>query len=653
LIVFELFCFYSIVAKKIVYHQRCYGDIFANGDGIGSIFESICKPCESSIKIGSSEPHAHVIFLLPPWAQILEPKIDMMHPLLSSASNMFRRGFDVTILELRDTSCPPPRQKNLPAMITASLPCGESIRPNATLHHVIQKVYQLNMCLHASNIANKHSSILDGPYGTLHLVPRLLRTLTDVIPRLAKQPQAIVLESNNVAGVLVAETIGIPVVMIASPNEINLITEKSPIWSGIGPLLERRLASFKIGFRLTTMNMIRKALNLPAYHLPSEYYEQVTSVLVHPHYTISRPLPHNTEVIRPLITECVMCNPSHSTQTNLTILVHPLDLDYLKMRSVIRAIVVAKTTFQNQADILCDNEEDSQHLESTECKLHKIFSQLTAVLLIDNKNKLNVPELLPTYIQTENSNSLDSLARHPSIVGIISHCDASSYIPAAMGLQIICISREDDFAGKLVYNGMEKMDYMEPNVDAIAQELVNRLLHDRNLRNRFWEGERKTNYTIETKNSAGEIIARVSYVSKTRNISSMSTKELRLYLGQPPLKQFELLQAQHLFQTRSFFAISFGAILAAIYYAHIFVLTVKHKNQLSFWRRKRRWLSLFVEDVDYALLDFAKWASCEEALHNRWTSYHSQSNGAKEHGRSRTQIAHNEKNRKRKTVKRR
>jgi len=399
---------------------------------------------------------------------------------------------------------------------------------------------------------------------------------------------------------------------------------------------------------------IRKALDLPSYNLPSEYYEQVTSVLVHPHRKVSRLLPYNTEVIRPLTNECVKCHPSLSNQTNVTILVNPLDLDYLRMRSIVRAIVVAKTTFQNQADLLCDEEEDLQHLESADCKLHKILSQLTAVLLTDSAKILNIPELLPTYIRTEKSNMLDSLARHPQTVALISHCDTSSYIPAAMGLQMICISREDNLPGGLVYNGREMADYTEPNVDGISHDLVNLLLQDKSVRERFLHDKRDRNDTIESESSAGEIIARVSYVSKTRNMSSMSTAELRLYLGQPPLQQNELSQTPHLSRISAFFAIIFGAFLAAIYYAYIFLSTVKHENQLSFWRRKHRWLTVLVEDVDVALLDLVSWISCKEALHNRWIKHPQQTNGVKDHGRSsRTQIAHHERNRKRKTVKRR
>jgi len=651
----ELCCFDQGFANKPIYNQRCYGDMFVSPDTIASLFQTSCKPCESIIQLGSMEPHAHVMFLLTPWTQILDSQSDIMHPLFNLASNMFRRGFDVTILELRDPACRSIRPRNVPALIRASLSCEESIRPNATLYHVLQKVYQLSICSPPAENPIKEDlyeyfSTSDGPFDLLDLVPPMLRTLRDVIPRFEKQPQTIVLESNNVAGVLIAEKLGIPVVMVAPPSDVELITEKLPLWSGINQFFDTRITSLKLGLRLTKMNMIRKALDLPAYRQPSEYYERVTSVVIHPYYTLSRPLPYNTEVVRPLLADCVTCNPSYSSHDNITIIVHPLDLTYISMRSVVRSIVVAKTTFQNRADLYCHDDEDNNRIESRDCTLHKSLSQLTAVLLTDLRNS-HIPEMLPSYIRKENSNTLDSLARHPFTVAVISHCDKTAHVPAAMGIQIMCVPRQKGPTQKLVYNGIDLVNYIDPNVKEISQELIRMLVEKNDVENLFVTGKESKNNSIHSKNSASDIIARVSYVSKTRNISAMSHEELRMYLGQR--KKNDSWEKQHFFQRHSPLLITLALFFAAIYYVCVFTWTVKHKNQLSFWQRKRRWLAPLVWDVDPALLELADWIGRSNAPHNRWTSSPSQTNSTKEHGRNRNGTVHHEKSRKRKTVKRR
>jgi len=255
LVLLELFCcIHDSVAKTS--YQRCFGDIFATTDSMASLFQSSCKPCESKISVGSIDPHAHILFLLPPWTQIRVDDSETMHPLMSLASIMFRRGFDVSVFQLRDTNCGF-RREHIPTMVFSSLPCDESIRPNNTLQSVIEKAYNFDLCGDTKDVPT-----LESPYDGLDRAPPLIHSLRHMIPHLFGRPHVFVIESTYVAAALVGEKLRVPVIMIAPPTEVDLITERTPVWRGLYHFFETRRRSLINGMRLMKMNMVRTNLCL-------------------------------------------------------------------------------------------------------------------------------------------------------------------------------------------------------------------------------------------------------------------------------------------------------------------------------------------------------------------------------------------------------
>lgn len=257
LIALELFlCFHEGAAtqkKAAITHQRCFGDLFAAPNSVATLARSNCVACDKRISIGVSDPHAHILFILPPWSQVIDSS-DSLHPLVSLAAIMYRRGFDVTVYQLRDATCRF-RRDNLPAMIFSNLPCDGRIRPNNTVSHYIDKVYNLGLCKHAKN-KNLADNTLEGPYDGLQNVPTMIKTLKDLIPRV-KHPHALVVDSTHAAAVLQAERMGIPVIVLAEPTEVDLITERTPIWRGLYDYFGTLIRTMQTGTRLSRMNMVR------------------------------------------------------------------------------------------------------------------------------------------------------------------------------------------------------------------------------------------------------------------------------------------------------------------------------------------------------------------------------------------------------------
>lgn len=234
-------------------------------DKMADLYSSTCKKCEKQIAVGSSESHAHIAFLLPPWTSIMQGGDTTMHPLMSLASVMLRRGFDVTVLQLRDPSCYFERE-NASSIIFSSLPCEQTIQPNNTLHHLVEKAYNLNMCekidgkLSPSKAkAEGYAYSLEGPYDGLDVLPPMVRSLGDIINRFSHPVNTIVAESSFAAAALIGEKMRIPVVLIARPTEVDLIAERMPVWRGLSNFFESRKRSILLGLRLPQMNMVRRA----------------------------------------------------------------------------------------------------------------------------------------------------------------------------------------------------------------------------------------------------------------------------------------------------------------------------------------------------------------------------------------------------------
>jgi hypothetical protein len=367
--------------------------------------------------------------------------------------------------------------------------------------------------------------------------------------------------------------------------------------------------------------------------MPSDYYKRATWVVVHPDYDLSRTLPYNAYAVRPIVTECIPCEAHLDTGKKMNVIVAPLKLDYASMRSVIRAIVVTKTSLQTQADLKCDVDE-----ESNDCQFYRLLSQITAVVLAAPNLAWNLPDVLPSYITVESTHPIDTLARNPFTVAMISHCDAHAHVTAAMSIGQICIERNG--VTSLAYDGKSLVPYIRANVDDIAEALLKSLVQQGNNKG----------INVASKNSAPDLIARAAHLARMSNNSEFSDDEARLYLGQRKMDPPEVPGAP--FKRIMLWIVAF-VFMAFTAYVHIFMNTVKQETQIPIWRRQYRWIAPYTDDIDPAIFHFTQWLSNPDALHNRWDRGDGRI-GASKHdtGKNRNGAAHSS-NRKRKGVKKR
>jgi hypothetical protein len=381
--------------------------------------------------------------------------------------------------------------------------------------------------------------------------------------------------------------------------------------------------------------------------MPSEYYEKATALLIHPDYSQSGPLPYNAEAVRPLVAQCVKCDPELENDiSNITVLVAPLDLRVESMRAVVRGFIIARQTFQEGQRLHCqDNltrEDQSHPQDSMDCTVYKLLSQVEAVFLTRRDRNALIPELLPPYIRTEKANLVDSLARRPFTVGVMSHCDYNSYLPGAIWMSNLCIARPTD--GPLAYNGRELVPYVQPTAEKVSEELVLMLLKMKGTPNVS---------RLQSKNSAEEIIAKVSHLVKTNNMLTLSDAERRMWLGQPPPTPADENFKSHQMEMRIVMTLIVMLLSLVGMYARTFVSSVKHENQFFVWRRRRRWLEPYTYDLDPALLHFSQWLENKDSDHNKWIAWLQNQEGEQTGTRSRNGGAQNEKNKRKKAVKRR
>lgn len=367
--------------------------------------------------------------------------------------------------------------------------------------------------------------------------------------------------------------------------------------------------------------------------MPSDYYKRATWVVVHPDYDLSRTLPYNAYAVRPIVTECITCDAHLETGNKMNVIVAPLKLDYASMKSVIRAIVVTKTSLQTQADRKCDEDEDSN-----DCQFYRLLSQITAVVLAAPNLAWNLPDVLPSYITVESSHPIDTLARYPFTVAMISHCDANAHVTAAMSIRQICI--EKNGVNSLAYDGKSLVPYIRANADDVAEALLKSLIQ---------QGKNKVT-NVASKNSAADLIARAAHLKRMNNNSEFSDDEVRLYLGQRKIDPPEVTSAP--IKRIMLFVVAF-VFVAFTAYVHIFTSTVKQETQIPQWRRQYRWIAPYMDDIDPAIFHFAQWLSNPDALHNRWDRGDDRKSTSKhDNGKNRNGTAHPS-SRKKKGVKRR
>ena len=342
---------------------------------------------------------------------------------------------------------------------------------------------------------------------------------------------------------------------------------------------------------------------------PSEYFRIPAAVMFHPAVLMENSvLPVNTHSVRPIAPRCTVCDPSLDPANNMTVLVGPLDFDRIQLSSVIRGIANAKASLDAHTDKVCDFGEKiaprNGHTEQ-EC-LHSIFfSKIDVVLLVRKNQTQQLPELLPPFVTVEVSNIVDALARHRYAFAMVSHCGPESDIASYLGVSLLCLpkggsSRELMRHRNRIIGSYDTSESVRS--DDIASGLFSLLLDGVNFR-------MKISYDLLT---ADEVMESVYMI-----LSQYGTTEIRK-LQEDTAKRKEdtepsTLDAMALW----FYAVLYGVLGLAIFYAHSFLDTVKSPSQIPAWKRRFRHLSRITQELDPFLLDFQQWLKDPQSMHNQ------------------------------------
>jgi hypothetical protein len=604
------------------FYQRCFGDILVAESIRDDMVKSTCGQCQKSISsdhISNVQPHAHLLFVIEPWSSLRVSQSEVMHPLIILASNMFRRGFDVTILQLTDPACKLDNEY-FTKYFFSTLACSEPVSSKNTLRSRTKDIGNLSLCDPLISIQQQ----IESPFDGLELVEPMILPLQREIESLKYQPHTIIAQSSLVASTLVAEKLNIPLIMLAEPVEMNLIAERLPQWQGIYQFFVTRIQSITNGIGLAKFNkvsriilswkirnfdfsfevflidfQIRKSLDLLPLSMPSDYYKAADWVILHSVLTTSRRFPSHVQTVRPLFTECIPCQPKLESSRILTVLVAPLDIDSKRMRAIIRGIILAKMSLQTVADMYCDEEQPGINCES-----YKVYSQIRAVVISPIHGSSNIPKMMPPYILVDKSHPADIMARHPFVFVMISHCDATAHLSAAVKLDQICIRRKG--LKFRAFNGRSFVPYHRADPQDIAQALLKLFLQPRPFHN----------FTLSSMNTAPELVAKVAYLKKSQNFSNITKSSIRYHLGQNTEPNEDLIRKEFANDFLSF--ASALLLLTLLIYSNVFLSVVKHEDQISIWRRRYRWIARYTNDMDPAIFDFSKWLVDPNALHNQW-----------------------------------
>jgi hypothetical protein len=333
--------------------------------------------------------------------------------------------------------------------------------------------------------------------------------------------------------------------------------------------------------------------------MPSDYYKAAIWVILHSVLTPSRRFPPNVQAVRPILTECVPCQPNLESSRILTVLVAPLNIDSRRMRAIIRGIIMTKMSLQTVADMYCEEDE-----RGSNCESYKVYSQIRAIVIRPIHEPSNIPSMLPSYISVDKSHPADIMSRHPFVFVMISHCDTTAHLSAAVKLDQICI-RQRGLKFR-AFNGRSFVPYHRADPQDIAQALLKLFLQPRPFHN----------FTLTSMNSAPVLVARVAYLHKSQNISNLTESEIRNSLGQNIEPNEDLIRKGFV---NDFLSFSSALLLLMIFiYSNIFLSIVKHEDQISIWRRRYKWIARYTNDIDPAILNFSKWLVNPHALHNQW-----------------------------------
>ena len=418
------------------------------------------------------------------------------------------------------------------------------------------------------------------------------------------------MDASNLPGVLWAERHKQTIIMLASPNRLDLITEKSPPWKGVWHALQRRIAHFPLGWQFTEINNIRKQMKLNRYHMPSDFFNAAVEVFLYPPIDPTIALPAHIRPIQLHAPQCVFCDRNFPVCRNITIAIMPMDLSLKDARAIIRGIHLARMSFQQQAIMACETNQ-----ESHECKSFQARADLKAVMLVEQWPIPYIPELVPSFLAVESSHILDAISRHSGTSVVISHCNQFSTMPAMAGMTLICIPKKGVPLDAFATGGW----VTTARGNDIARSVIRGVMES---------NKDDTMIKIQNLSNAIEVLELLAFISREKRFLSTNQKQLLLREHLPIFTVTLSSGATPLKWIGTYFVVGF--LLLAAGYTLLFFDHINDPSQIPAFHRKYPLGSAFFAELDHGLIQFQQWLRDDNSFHNTLsnTGHHTRKDGS-------------------------
>lgn len=568
---------------------------------MAALRDSTCEICQSyrpSYHSKSQTNASRIAIVISPWMDISRER--MVHPLVTLAANWIIRGHFVDVHYLHDSSCrndtPTDIISKIAITIMNAMPCDVVMAGNKPLLGKSIELNDLGLCeggLHRSSLVEDKS-----PFAQVSLVEPILKTIQETSRESIKY-ELILVDASNAAGVFWAELLKVPIVMLATPNHLDLITGENPPWQGVWDALQRRVKQFRLGWQFSQMNQIRKHLGLKLFSLPSDYFDSAVEVLLYPPIDYKHSLPANIRPIFPFTPQCVSCDRNFPMRHNITVAIMPMDLTLTESRAILRGINLARMSFQQQASLACDLKEGSP-----ECLAFQLKADLRAVMLVEGWPVPYVPELIPSFLAVESSHILEAITRHTGMAVVVSHCDQYSTLPSIVtGLPLICIPKKDQKLDAFAKGGW----VTSARGNDIARAVIRAIM----------EGKKKfaLNRTSGLSNPL-LVLETLAMIRKEKRLISLERMRSLMKKRLPFSTNQAAPISNHVSWKFIFTCLLLGFLLLAMCYAHLFLEHVSDPSQIPAFHRKHPMGSGLFAEMDPALMHFQLWLRDSNALHN-------------------------------------
>jgi hypothetical protein len=297
-----------------------------------------------------------------------------------------------------------------------------------------------------------------------------------------RMPDVMVMDTSNVAGLLLAETLEIPAVILGTHKSMDLAIEHDPEWTPnpdwhffyrLYRVLCQRVYSLSLTTAFLELNKNRRQMGLVPLSRPTDYFLPVVAILVE--YLPQDIVPdisqnywnivHITGAMQPPCTPCISVPKQTSSRKRKSaevLVALPYNSSAEDVRSLLKGLFMARSSLETYDD--CEWDPLSCRNDA---------ANFTVTWLDFGKNMDFFPEVVPSFVTREPSlGLLDSLSRHPNTVTVLAHCDSNFPIVSELGVSILCVWQSERLpeVTSVLLNRTGRLEHRE-----IARHLISSL----------------------------------------------------------------------------------------------------------------------------------------------------------------------------------